>query len=327
MINDTGMQNVKAVFLDAASMGEDLDFSPLEATGVELVCWPQTCPEQVAERLSGAGVAIVNKVILNREVLEACPDLRIIAVTATGMNNVDLEAAQALGIRVFNVTHYGTDAVVQHALTLMLALCTRLVDYVQDVRAGMWQQASQFCLMHHPVREVAGKTLVVVGYGDLGQRMASVCRALGMTVRVAARPGQPGGVRKGVEYLPFDAALAEADVLSLHCLLSPETERMINARTLALMKPGALLINTARGGLIDEPALLDALKSGHLGGAGLDVLSSEPPRDGNPLLDAGLPNLLITPHCAWVSREARQRLIDRTAENIRNGLKTLEVTP
>ncbi|RMF15256.1 MAG: D-2-hydroxyacid dehydrogenase [Gammaproteobacteria bacterium] len=312
-----------AVFLDADSMGADLDFAALNVEGVELICWPQTPPGETAARLKGATVAITNKVVIDRAVMQACPDLRLICVTATGMNNIDLEAAEASGIQVLNVTHYGTAAVVQHAVTLMLALSTRLVDYVADVRAGAWQQAEQFCLMHHPVQEVAGKTLAIVGYGDLGQRMAQVCQALGMHVIVAARPGQVAGRRNGVTYVPWNDALGQADVLSLHCLLSPQTERMINAEALARMKNGALLINTARGGLVDEPALLEALESGHLGGAGLDVLSEEPPRRGNVLLEANLPNLLITPHCAWVSKEARQRIIDRTGENLRAGLRQL----
>lgn len=304
---------MRAVCLDFASLRPaDLDLSALEALPLTLIRHDHTAPAETAARLAGARIAITNKVVIDAAVMEACPDLRGIAVTATGTNNIDLGAAAARGIRVANVQGYGTAAVAQHTFALILALANRLPEATRDARDGRWSASATFCLMDYPVLDLAGATLGIVGYGELGQAVARIAGAFGMRVLVAE--GQGGPVPG---HLPLAQVLAAADVVSLHTLLTPATDRLINAARLAQMKRGALLVNTARGGLVDEAALLAALRSGHLGGAGLDVLSVEPPPADHPLLAARLPNLLVTPHCAWVSRGARQRLLDATVANIR----------
>ncbi|MCP5424132.1 MAG: 2-hydroxyacid dehydrogenase [Gammaproteobacteria bacterium] len=309
---------MQGVFLDKASLDYgDLDFSGLDKAVSEMRYFPTTAPEQVRERLAGAAVAISNKVMLDAAALEASPDLKLICVAATGTNNVDLAAATRLGITVCNCQAYGTPSVVQHVFSLMLALMTRLPDYHQAVREGRWQQAQQFCFLDYPIRELAGKTLGIVGYGELGRGVAHIAKAFGMTVLVAQRPGhheQQDG------RLPLTALLPQIDVLTLHCPLTPETRGLIGAWELALMKRDALLINAARGGIVDEAALAKALRSGALGGAGVDVLTVEPPAQGNPLLEP-IPNLIVTPHCAWGSQEARQRLLAQLAENIEGYLR------
>ena len=304
--------SLNAVFLDSATL-DDLDFSALQACFDTLTLHSASTPEQVVERLRGAQVAISNKVPLTEPVLAACPDLRLVLVSATGTNNVDLAAARARGITVCNCQGYGTASVAQHCLALMLALATRLPDYQAAVRAGRWQQAPQFCLLDFPIMELHGKTLGILGHGELGSAVARLAEAFGMRVMVGQLPGRPE--RPG--NVPLDELLAQVDVLSLHCPLTEQTRNLIGARELALLKPGALLINTARGGLLDEQALADALRSGHLGGAASDVLTEEPPRNGNPLLAPDIPRLILTPHSAWGSREARQRIIEQLAENAR----------
>lgn len=311
---------VKAVFLDADSMGPNITLAPIRETVGQLDTWPGTAPADVIDRLQGYRIALVNKVVLGETHFVACPDLKLIAVTATGVNNIDLDAARRHGVRVMNVSGYGTATVTQHALTLMLALATRLTDYVNDVKNGAWQRSETFCLMGHPIIELAGKTLGIVGYGELGQGLANLARALGMQVLVAARPGQAAGVVDGVERVPWQTLLPRVDVLSLHCLLTDETRHLINAEALQTMRSSAFLINTARGGLVDENALVEALRQGWIAGAAVDVLSEEPPRHGNPLLGDDIPNLIVTPHCAWASREARQRVADMTADNLRRFL-------
>ncbi len=302
---------MKAVFLDLDSMGEGLDYAGVEATLDELVFHNETGPDQVLERVRGFPVIIVNKVMLDRAVLEAARP-KLICVVATGVNNVDLEACRELGITVVNARGYGTDAVAQHTLTLMLALSTRLLDYHRAVQAGDWHRSRQFGLLDYPIRELSGKTLGIVGLGNLGGRTAELARAFGMEVLVAQRPG--GEPRP--DRVPLEDLLPQVDILSLHCPLNEQTQNLIGERELGLMKPTAFLINTSRGGLVDEVALAEALRAGRLGGAGFDVLSKEPPREGNPLLDDDIPNLIVTPHSAWGSREARQRILTQLAENI-----------
>ncbi|MEP6408051.1 MAG: D-2-hydroxyacid dehydrogenase, partial [Marinobacter sp.] len=282
----------------------------------DLVKHGKTAPNEVVGRIQGFDTVIVNKVVLSREHFEACPELTTIAVVATGTNNIDKEAARDHGIRVLNVTNYGRSTVAQHTLALILALATRLVDYDKDVRAGRWGQSSMFCLMDHPIMELEGRTLGVVGYGDLGQGVVERAKAFGMNIVLGARPGQATGEVDGYPRIPLDELLPKVDVLSLHCLLTDDTRNMIGARELKMMKKEALLINTSRGGLVDEQALADALRGGTIGGAGFDVLTEEPPRNGNPLLADDIPNLIVTPHSAWASREARQRIVDITARNL-----------
>lgn len=307
---------MKAVFLDADTLGNDVDLAPIEAVTGQLVKYPRTSPEQVPERIRGFDTVLVNKVVLTRAHFEACPELRTIAVVATGLNNIDQQAAGEHGITVMNVTNYGRSTVAQHAMALILALATRLLEYDRDVRAGRWADSDMFCLMGHPIMELEGRTLGVVGYGDLGRGVVERAKAFGMDILLGARPGQPTGERDGIPQVPMDKLLERADVVSLHCLLTDQTRHLIGKRELAMMKPTALLINTSRGGLVDEQALADALRQGTIAGAGFDVLTEEPPHNGNPLLAGDIPNLIVTPHSAWASREARQRIVGITARNL-----------
>ena len=302
----------RAVFLDHASLDlGDLDMAPLRQVFDDLHLHAQTPPELIIERLQGAQVVISNKVLLDASTLAACPNLKLILIAATGSNNVDLAAARAQGIAVCNCQGYGTPAVAQHTLMLLLALATRLPDYQQAVAAGRWQQASQFCLLDYPIMELHGKTLGLLGHGELGSAVGRLAEAFGMRVLLGQLPGRPARSDR----LPLDELLPHVDALSLHCPLNEHTRDLIGADQLQAMKPNALLINTARGGLVNEQALADALRSGHLGGAACDVLSSEPPQADNPLLAGDIPRLIITPHCAWGSREARQRIVGQLAEN------------
>jgi glycerate dehydrogenase len=306
------MNSSRAVFLDTASLDlGDLDLAPLRALFAELVLHERSAPEQVAARLQGAQVAISNKVHLDAATFAACPELKLVLIAATGTNNVDLAAARAHGVTVCNCQGYGTPSVAQHTLLLLLALATSLPDYQAAVRAGRWQQASQFCLLDFPIVELEGKTLGLLGHGELGSAVAQLARAFGMHVLLGQLPGRPAVDGR----LPLDELLPQVDALTLHCPLTEQTRNLIGARELALLKPGAFLINTARGGLVDEQALADALRAGRLGGAATDVLSVEPPKDGNPLLAADVPRLIVTPHSAWGSREARQRIVGQLAEN------------
>ncbi|AOY86719.1 glycerate dehydrogenase [Marinobacter salinus] len=307
---------MKAVFLDAKTLGDDVDLASVERVTGGLVKYEKTSPEQILDRISGFDTVLVNKVVLKREHFEACPELKTIAVVATGLNNIDQEAAKEHGIRVMNVTNYGRSTVAQHTMALMLALATRLIDYDRDVRAGRWGKSDMFCLMDHPIMELEGRTLGVVGYGDLGQGVVQRARAFGMNILLGARPGQEAGEVDGYPRIPLHELLPQVDVLSLHCLLTDDTRNLIGAPELKVMKRDSLLINTSRGGLVDEQALADALRSGEIGGAGFDVLTEEPPRNGNPLLAEDIPNLIITPHSAWASREARQRIVEITAGNL-----------
>ncbi|KIU43694.1 glycerate dehydrogenase [Pseudomonas putida] len=302
----------RAVFLDHSSLDlGDLDLSRLRGCFDELQLHPATAPHEVAERLQGASVAITNKVHLDAAALAACPDLRLILVSATGTNNVDLQAARAQGIVVSNCQGYGTPSVAQHTLALLLALATRLSDYQQAVADGKWAQARQFCLLDFPIVELEGKTLGLLGHGELGGAVARLAEAFGMRVLSGQLPGRPARDDR----LSLAELLPQVDALTLHCPLNDSTRNMIGAAELALLKPGAFVVNTARGGLIDEQALADALRSGHLGGAATDVLSVEPPVNGNPLLAGDIPRLVVTPHSAWGAVEARQRIVGQLAEN------------
>ncbi|MCS4306699.1 glycerate dehydrogenase [Rheinheimera pacifica] len=304
------MHNI--VFLDADTMG-DADLSPLHSSTVTLQCYPHTSPQQVVSRLQQASIVIVNKVELTATMLQALSGLKLICVAATGVNNVDVAAARQLGITVCNVRGYADTAVPQHVFALLLQLTNKVQQYHHAVLQGNWSRSKHFCLLDYPVTELANKNFVVVGYGALGQASAALARAFGMQLIIAEQPGaascRPGRV-------PFTDALAQADVISLHCPLTTATTKLFNAEVFAAVKPNALLINTARGGLIDEEALLDALQNGTLGGAALDVLTQEPPAPDNILIRANLPNLLISPHMAWASAEARQRMVIQLADNI-----------
>ncbi|MBF8740079.1 2-hydroxyacid dehydrogenase [Pseudomonas guariconensis] len=302
----------RAVFLDHQSLDlGDLDLSPLHAQFDDLQLYASTRPEQVAERLQGATAVISNKVMIDAAAMEANPQLQLILLAATGTNNVDLATARLRGVTVCNCQGYGTPSVAQHTLALLLALATRLCDYRQAVADGRWAAASQFCLLDFPIVELQGKTLGLLGHGELGGAVARLAEAFGMRVLSGQVPGRPARA----ERLPLDELLPQVDALTLHCPLNDHTRHMIGARELALLKPGALVVNTARGGLIDEQALADALRSGHLGGAATDVLSVEPPVNGNPLLQADVPRLIVTPHNAWGAVESRQRIVGQLSEN------------
>ncbi|HIX61580.1 MAG TPA: D-2-hydroxyacid dehydrogenase [Candidatus Halomonas stercoripullorum] len=306
---------MKAVILDAASLGSDIDLTPLHAEVDDLTVHQASTTEQSRERLAEAEVAIVNKVVLDAATLEAASSLKLICVLATGTNNIDMASAERLGIAVRNVTAYGTASVAQHTLMLMLALANRLPLYQQDVASGRWNESPFFCLMDHATLQLEGKHLVVVGQGELGNHVATLAGAFGMRVSFAARPGnEANDSRPGITELA-----PAADIISLHCPLTDATRHLVNTELLATLKPGALLVNCARGGIIDEEAALAALREGRLGGLGVDVLPQEPPREGHPLLDAlSEPlNLIVTPHNAWITPEARQRIVTLTAENLR----------
>ncbi|KMM17332.1 D-2-hydroxyacid dehydrogenase [Synechococcus sp. GFB01] len=284
----------------------DLSWEPLEALG-ELTVHARTPPEQVAERIAGAAVVLTNKTRLDASALASAPRLRGIAVLATGHDVVDGAAARRLGIPVCNVPEYGTASVAQAVFALLLELANHTGGLAAAVRQGRWSACPDFCFWDEPLLELAGLRFGVIGHGRIGAAVAGIARAFGMEVLSQRRTPQPGDV-------DLDTLLAASDVVSLHCPLTPLTEGLINADRLARMKPGALLINTGRGALVEEAALAGALARGHLGGAGLDVLSVEPPAADHPLLAA--PRCLITPHVAWASRAARGRLIAATAANV-----------
>lgn len=268
---------------------------------------------QVVDRLRDATIAICNKVPLRQNSLSQLPKLKLIAVAATGTDNVDLPYCRAHNIAVCNTRGYAVSSLPEHALMLMLALRRNLVAYRDDVRAGRWQEAKKFCLLDHPIGDLRATVLGIVGFGTLGQAMAQLGRAIGMEVIVAERK-HATSIRP--ERRSFEDVLRVSNVLSLHCPLTEETRDLIGAEELAQMKRDALLINTARGGLIDDHALLEALKSEKIGGAGIDVLRVEPPREGNPLLEADLPNLIVTPHNAWASKQAMQTLGSQLIDNL-----------
>lgn len=301
------------LFLDLTTLDRgDLVLSGLERVAAPLHRFPLTSVAELAARKTDAWCAITNKVHLGREFFEARPALRLVCIAATGTNNVDLEAAADHGIAVVNCRGYCTDSLAQHALMLMLALLRSLPQYRADVAAGAWSRSPMFCLLDHPVREIDGLRLGIVGYGEIGQAVHRLAAAIGMDVAISERPG----ARPREGRMSFDEILETCDVISLHCPLTPETDNMIDAAALQRMRNDAFLINTARGGLVDEQALVTALKEGWIAGAALDVLSTEPPPSDHPLLAAQLNNLIVTPHCAWTSRQARQRVIDQTTENI-----------
>ncbi|MCP3869428.1 MAG: 2-hydroxyacid dehydrogenase [Gammaproteobacteria bacterium] len=303
----------RGVLLDRDTLSmNDVDFGRLSATLPEWTLHPLTSPEQIAGRLADAEVVVSNKVVLNAEILRSAPHLKLICVAATGTNNVDIKTAKELGISVANVRSYGTPSVVQHVFSLILSLTTRLGEHGKSARDGTWARSPMFCVFDYPIRELTGKTLGIIGYGELGHGVAQIARAFGMEVVIGQRPG--GDDREG--RLPLDDLLSRSDVVSLHLPLTEDTRNLIGPHELGLMKPDALLINTARGGIVDEHALVAALNSGSPGGAGFDVLSAEPPDADNPLLTYDRPNLIVTPHVAWASREARQRLVDQVADII-----------
>ena len=303
---------MKAVFLDVASLDQqDLDLTVLQQQFAELTLYPKTAKHEVLARVQSTDVIITNKVVIDADVIKQCPTLKLILISATGTNNVDLAYAKQQGIVVCNCQGYGTAAVAQHTLMLMLNLATSFAQYQQAVQQGQWNQSEQFCLLDFPIVELQGKTLGILGYGELGQAVARLAKAFGMQVVVGQLPNRPVDASR----LTFEALLQQADFISLHCPLTDDTRDLIDEAAFNQMKPSAFLINCARGGIVKEAALLQALKTGRIAGAAIDVLMVEPPKAGNILLDAALPNLLITPHSAWGSVDARQRIVQQMLEN------------
>ncbi len=305
---------MKGVILDARSLGRaEVDLDPVTDLLDTWDIHDATTTSEVAARIEDAHVVLTNKVPLTEDVMARARHLQLVSVMATGTNNIDVAAAARRGITVSNAVAYATASVVQHTIGLMLALSTRLIDYVGDVRAGAWQASPVFCLLDHPIAELAGKTLGIVGFGELGGNVARVADAFGMKVLVSKKVGEDDTATGRV---PFDQLVSAADFLSLHCPLTSRTEHMIDEKALNRMKSSAFLVNTARGRLVDTEALIAALRNNVIAGAGIDVLEREPPDDTEPLINAGLDNLIVTPHNAWGAIESRQRLVIQMRENI-----------
>jgi len=298
------------VFLDRATLLADLRIPDFNHAWVEL---PTCTVDQVAEQLWRATIAITNKVPITRAVLDASPKLRLIAVAATGTNNVDLDACRDRGVAVCNIRGYAQHTVPEHVFMLLLALRRNLLAWRVSLQNDAWQKAEQFCLFDHEIHDLHGSTLGLIGYGNVGVGVERLARAFGMQVLIAERKGA-AEIRPG--RVAFDEVLAHADQISLHTPLTEDTQGLIGTREFGLMKRSAILINTARGGVVDEAALVSALKTRRIAGAGFDVLSLAPPSQGNPLLTLNLPNFLLTPHVAWSSREAMQALADQLIDNI-----------
>ncbi len=304
-------KNMNAVFLDYESLDKnDLDFSALHAVFSQLELYPSTLATQVLARVQHADVIISNKVVLDAETLKQCSSLKLILISATGTNNIDLAQAKAQGITVCNCQGYGTSAVAQHTLMLMLALATSVIQYDRAVKQGEWNKSPIFCLLDFPIVELVGKTLGILGYGELGQAVAKLAEAFGMKIIVGALPNRSTENRVALSEL-----LPQVDFLSLHCPLTEETRDLIDSQAFERMKSSAFLINCARGGIVNEQALATALRTGQIAGAATDVLSIEPPKEGNVLLADDIPNLIITPHSAWGSVDARQRIVQQLTEN------------
>jgi len=301
---------LRVVFLDRASLKASV--RPL-AFPAEYLEHPKTDTHDIVARLNGADVAIINKVPMRAETLRRLPQLKMIAVAATGYDVVDIPYCKAHGIAVANIRNYAVHTVPEHTFAMILALRRNLLRYRQDVEAGVWNRSEQFCFLTHDIGDLHGATLGIIGEGAIGQSTAAIGRAFGMRVLFADHPPPK---MQGVEFTPLDTVLAQSDVISLHCPLLAETRNLIDIRAFRKMKRNALLINTARGGLVDEAALIQALDEGLIAGAGFDVLTVEPPRDGHPLLDLKRPNFILTPHVAWASDGAMQFLADQLIDNI-----------
>lgn len=304
---------MKAVFLDYATAGPGLDLGPLRDVLPDLEVFDATDDTQINARIGDAEFIFANKFRLTEDLLQTAPKLRFIGLIATGIDNIDLQCALRHGIAVCNIRGYCTQSVAEHVFGVLLTLTHSLNRYAALVRAGEWQHAEDFCMLSYPVRELSAMTLGIVGFGELGGAVARLAREFGMQVLVSARPGS-SSIDDG--RVAFKEALRRSDVISLHCPLNAQTRNLFGADEFRQMKSDAILINTARGGLIDSAALVDALRSGQIGGAAIDVLPKEPPIDGDPLLDYSGDKLLVTPHIAWASNEARQAAINELAANV-----------
>ena len=304
---------MKAVFLDWATMGPDLDISAMEALLPDLEVYEESTAEEIVERLADATIVLGNKVMISEALFSGAPAMRFIGLTATGTDNINLVAAKKYGVAVANIRAYCTESVVEHVFGAILHLAHNLANYGADVRGGAWQKATVFTMLTRPISELSAMTLGIVGFGELGKGVARLAEAFGMEVLVAARPGSDD-VPEG--RVALDELLARSDVISLHCPLTDATRGLFGAEQFHAMKDTALLINTARGALVDSTALVIALGRGEIRGAAIDVLPKEPPIEGDPLLDYTGDNLIVTPHIAWATREARQRAIDELTANV-----------
>ena len=304
---------MRAIFLDFGSVTRgDMDCATLERAIAPWQFHHDSSEAEVAERIRDAEVIVSNKVFIGRAAIATAKQLKLICVAATGYNNVDLAAAAEYGVPVCNVRGYATPSVVEHVFMLMLNLARHFPDYQALVKRGGWQKSQFFCPLDFPVIELSGKTLGIIGHGELGHAVAQVAQAFGMQVLIADHKGKPPRAGRTA----FDDVLRQADFVTLHCPLSAETQHFMSQREFALMKPSAYLINTARGGLVNEADLLQSLSSGQIAGAAIDVIQGEPPGQDNAILRTLPPNLIVTPHIAWASRESRQRLLDQLAGNI-----------
>jgi len=301
---------MRAVFLDAKTLGEGVSFAELQALTAQWTFFDETRPEETFKRIQGARIVVTNKVVLTREILEKSPELKLICVAATGYNNVDLVAAKEKGICVCNVPGYSTSSVVQLTIAFIFALATSLFSYGQATKEGKWQRSSLFCFLDYPIVELQGKKLGIIGYGNLGKQVAYLMQGLGMQILIAEGKSKTPGT------LPVREILAHSDVITLHVPLTKETHNLIGRKELMQMKRSSFLINTARGGIVNEQELADALKEGLIAGAAVDVLSQEPPSADHPLLQDDIPNLLVTPHIGWGSLESRKRLLHTIQNNI-----------
>jgi glycerate dehydrogenase len=299
----------RVVFLDRAS----LKAAVRKPKGAEYVEYEKTSVEEIVPRLAGADVAVVNKVPMRAATLEQLPDLEMIAVAATGYDVIDVGYCKAHGIAVANIRNYAVHTVPEHAFAMILALRRNLLAYREDVENGVWNRSDQFCFFSHPIGDLHGSTLGIIGEGAIGQGTAAIGRAFGMKVLFADHPPPKA---EGIAFTPHEEVLAQSDVLSLHCPLMPSTHHLIDLAAFRKMKRNAILINAARGGLVDERALIQALDEGLIAGAGFDVLTVEPPRNGHPLLEVRRPNFILTPHIAWASDGAMQFLADQLIDNI-----------
>lgn len=315
MINDRGEIAMKIVVLDGYTENPgDLSWEGLEALG-ELTVYDRTPKELVQERIGDADAIYVNKVVISREILEKSPNLRFIGMLATGYNVVDVEAAKERGVVVCNIPNYGTDAVGQFAIALLLEICHHVQHHSTAVHEGRWAENPDWCFWDYPLIELAGKTMGIIGFGRIGQCTARIAQALGMKILAYDAFKNPDLISETCQYAELDTLLANADVISLHCPLFPDTEGIINKDTISKMKDGVIILNNSRGPLIVEQDLADALTSGKVYAAGLDVVSTEPIKADNPLLNA--PNCLITPHISWAPKESRQRLMDIAVNNLK----------
>lgn len=315
---------MRLVILDKASLDcGDLDFSKLKALGLDIKSFDNTKPENLIERIKGVEIIVTNKVVIDSLILKQMDNLKLICIAATGTNNVDLDAARKNGVTVCNVTRYATSSVVQHVFMLITALNTKLNNYQKAIKDERWSLSEFFCLLDFPINDLENKTIGIIGYGELGKGVAKVARSFGMKILIAESLLQDSTEKN--ERVPLNELLCESDVVSLHCPLTNDTRKLISSNEFKIMKRSALLINTARGGIVDEMALLEALQQKQIAGAGIDVLENEPPDKNDKLLKNELDNLIITPHIAWASTASRQRLLDGVAKNIeafRNGNST-----